>query len=76
MARLLQRIGETEVSGTREELFQVWARREARTKALGGPLLQIPAADLSVVDLIAPPGFAGALAMVERDPEIRYRGPI
>src|SRR5882757_5221425 len=35
IAKLLQRIGETELTGTTEELFHVWTRREARTKALG-----------------------------------------
>lgn len=73
MAKLLQRIGETDLSGSREELFRVWARREARTKAVGGPLMEIPVADLRVVDLISPEGYVAALAMVGHDPEIRYR---
>lgn len=72
IAKLLHRIGETELSGSREELFRVWARREARTKAVGGPLMEVPSADLRVVDLDAPAGFVAALAMIGRDPEIRY----
>jgi 4'-phosphopantetheinyl transferase len=73
MARLLERIGETALSGSREDLFRVWTRREARTKAIGGPLMEVPSGDLRVVDLVAPEGFVAALAMVGRDSEIRYR---
>ena len=76
IAALLARIGETQLNGSRAELFQVWARREARTKAVGGPLMEIPAGDLRVVDLKAPEGFAAALAMVGRDPLIRYCGGV
>jgi 4'-phosphopantetheinyl transferase len=74
IAKLLDRIGETQLTGTLRELFQVWARREARTKAVGGPLMEIPTEDLRVADLFAPEGFAAALAMVECDPEVRYWG--
>jgi 4'-phosphopantetheinyl transferase len=74
MAALLRRIGETELTGSREQLFQIWARREARTKALGGPLMEIPAGDIRVMDLAAPAGFAAALAMVGCDPQVRYCG--
>ena len=73
MAALLARIGETQLSASRADLFQVWARREARTKAVGGSLMEIPSGDLRVVDLFAPEGFAAALAMVGCDPVIRYR---
>ena len=73
MAKLLERIGETALTGSREALFRVWTRREARTKAVGGPLMEVPLGDLRVVDLAAPAGFVAALAMVGRDPEIRYR---
>jgi 4'-phosphopantetheinyl transferase len=76
IARLLDRIGETQVTGTSAELFQVWARREARTKAVGGPLMEIPTEDLRVVDLKAPEGFVAALAMLARDPEVTYCGGI
>jgi 4'-phosphopantetheinyl transferase len=73
IAKLLERIGETELEGSQAELFQRWARREAKTKALGAPLMEIPTADLRVVDLEAPEGFAAALAMLNGDPVVRYR---
>jgi 4'-phosphopantetheinyl transferase len=73
---LLLRIGETEVTGSQAQLFQVWARREARTKATGGPLMEIPQGDLRVIDLTAPEGFVAALATVERDPVVRYCGGV
>ena len=76
IAQLLERIGETQLSGSTQELFQVWARREARTKAIGGTLMEIPAGDLRVVDLAAPQGFAAALAMVGCDPVVRYCGGV
>jgi 4'-phosphopantetheinyl transferase len=81
MGALLARIGETQLGGgvyemPRADLFQVWARREARTKAVGGPLMEIPVGDLRVVDLVAPEGFAAALAMVGCDPLIRYCGGV
>jgi 4'-phosphopantetheinyl transferase len=76
MAQLLKRIGETELNGSIGELFQVWTRREARTKAAGGPLMEIPAGDFRVVDLVAPKGFAAALAMEGYDPEVRYCGGV
>jgi 4'-phosphopantetheinyl transferase len=76
IARLLERIGETQLTGTQAELFQVWARREARTKAVGGPLMEIPVADLRTIDLKAPDGFAAALAMPDREPEVTYCGGV
>jgi 4'-phosphopantetheinyl transferase len=76
IAKLLHRIGETELTGPAAELFQVWARREARTKALGGPLMELPTGDLRVADLAAPAGFRAALAMLSRDPLIGYCGGV
>ena len=76
IAALLARIGETALGGSRAEMFQVWSRREARTKAVGGPLMEIPSGDLRVVDLVAPEGFAAALAMVGCDPLTRYCGGV
>jgi 4'-phosphopantetheinyl transferase len=73
IAKLLHRIGETQLTGTTAELFHVWTRREARTKAMGGQLMDIPTADLRVIDLIAPAGFAASLALQGADPEPRYR---
>ena len=73
IARLLHRIGETQLTGTKDELFHVWTRREARTKAVGGPLMEIPTADLRVVDITAPPGFAASVALEGTDAEPRYQ---
>jgi 4'-phosphopantetheinyl transferase len=73
MAKLLERIGETELTGTKAELFHIWTRREARTKAVGGPLMEIPAADLRITDLKAPEGFAASLALQAEDPAPIYR---
>jgi 4'-phosphopantetheinyl transferase len=68
IAKLLHRLNETELVGTKAELFQVWTRREARTKAVGGPLMEIPIADLRVIDLKAPEGFAASVALEAFDP--------
>jgi 4'-phosphopantetheinyl transferase len=73
IAKLLDRIGETELTGTARELFHVWTRREARTKAAGGPLMEIPSADLRVIDIVAPEGFAASLALIGADPKPIYR---
>lgn len=74
MGDLLARIGETETTGTQAELFQRWTRREAKTKALGATLMEIPAADLRVADLQAPAGFAAALAVLGMNPAVNYCG--
>jgi 4'-phosphopantetheinyl transferase len=73
IANLLRRIGETRLTGSTEELFRVWTRREARTKAVGGPLMEIPDADLRVADLVAPECFAASLALLGVDPAPCYR---
>ena len=73
MAKLLRRIGEPDDPAPVQELFQRWTRREAKTKALGTPLMEKPGADLRVVDLIPPEGFAASLALPGRDPEVVYR---
>ncbi len=72
IAKLLLRIGES-AAGTTAELFQTWARREAKTKAVGGPLMEIPLGDLRVIDLKAPAGHAAALALAGKDPRVLYR---
>ena len=72
IAKLLHRIGETELTGTKRELFHVWTRREARTKVLGGPLLEIPTADLRVLDITAPEGFAASVALEGLEPLPRH----
>jgi 4'-phosphopantetheinyl transferase len=68
IAKLLHRLGETQLTGSQNELFHVWTRREARTKATGGPLMEIPIADLRVIDLAAPEGFAASVALERFDP--------
>lgn len=73
IAKLLRRIGETELAGSTGDLYHVWTRREARTKATGGQLMEIPAADLRVADLRAPKGFAASVALLGADPEPHYR---
>ena len=74
MGKLLERIGEPSSGGSPKDLFQLWSRREAKTKALGGALMDIPSGDVRVVDLAAPAGFVAALALVGRDPLVRYCG--
>jgi len=70
---LLRRLGETGLPEDRNALYQVWTRREARTKALCAPLMKEPVGDLRLVDLRAPAGFAASLALVGADPGVRYR---
>jgi len=72
IAKLLGRLGEPNQNGSLEELFHRWTRREAKSKALGIPLMQAPQGDLRVVDLTAPHGFAASLALAACDPDIRY----
>jgi 4'-phosphopantetheinyl transferase len=76
IARLLRRIGEMPPDAPPQELFRLWARREARTKAAGTPLMQAPSDDIAVCDLEAPPGYTAALAMVGVSPEPCYRGDV
>ena len=76
LADLLRRIGETNLPETREELYQVWTGREARTKALGAPLMRVPTGDLRLVKVEAPEGYAAAMAMVGREPDVHYRGSV
>ena len=71
MAALLRRLGETELPDSPADLFRMWNRREARTKALGGPLLELPRADFRLCDLEAPNGYSAALALVGCDPVVR-----
>jgi len=71
---LLRRIGETQIHGPKEHLFQIWTRREARTKALGCPLMEIPPADVIATDIVAPAGFAASVALINRAPQVSYCG--
>jgi len=73
IAKLLRRLGEAEPTGTTEELFHLWTRREARTKALGGQLMLAPEGDLRVADVTAPAGFAASVALLGATPEPRHR---
>ncbi len=76
LADLLRRIGETNLPESREDLYQVWTGREARTKALGAPLMRVPHGDFRLVTLQAPEGYAASLVLVGFDPGISYRGAI
>ena len=73
IAKLLRRVGETELQGSTTELFHRWTRREARTKAVGGQLMLMPEGDLQVTDLTAPEGFAASVALLGARPEPHYR---
>jgi 4'-phosphopantetheinyl transferase len=72
IAKLLGRIGEPGLAGSTRELFHAWTRREARTKALGAPLMEIPGGDVRALDLEAPAGFAASVALVGWDPVVRH----
>lgn len=74
IGKLLGRIGETETAGSTEQLFQRWTRREARTKALGWSLMELPPPNVIAIDLEAPPGFAASAALVDHLPSVHYCG--
>jgi len=74
IGNLLARIGEPETEGEHRELFHTWTRREARTKALGAQLMQVPPPEVCAVDIKAPEGFAASVALVWRTPVPRYCG--
>jgi len=74
IGKLLRRIGETQTRGPKEHLFQIWTRREARTKALGSPLMEIPPPHVVAADIVAPAGFAASVALISRAPHVSYRG--
>jgi 4'-phosphopantetheinyl transferase len=74
IGKLLRRIGETQTQGPKEHLFHVWTRREARTKALGSPLMEIPRLDVVATDIVAPAGFAASVALINRAPQVSYCG--
>jgi 4'-phosphopantetheinyl transferase len=73
MAALLRRLGETDLPQGEPELYQVWTRREARTKAEGGPLFTKPADDTRAIDVAAPTGYTASVALVGHEPVVRYR---
>jgi 4'-phosphopantetheinyl transferase len=74
MVPLLRRLGETDLAGTTQELYRVWTRREAKSKAAGGLLFDKPGENIFVADVSGPEGYAAAVALVGCEPEIRYCG--
>ncbi len=73
VAALLERLGETDLPKTTPELYQVWTRREAKTKATGGALFDKPVDGVCVMDIKAPDGYAAAVALVGHKPMAEYR---
>jgi 4'-phosphopantetheinyl transferase len=76
IAPLLHRLGETDLPGETQQLYQVWTRREAKSKAAGGALFDKPADNICAVDVTAPTGYAASVALVGYEPEVRYSGPL
>jgi 4'-phosphopantetheinyl transferase len=78
MVPLLRRLGEDNLpDGTQQldqvqQLYQVWTRREAKSKADGGALFNKPPANICVVDVTAPAGYAASVALVGYEPNVRY----
>jgi 4'-phosphopantetheinyl transferase len=72
MAKLLERLHETDLPAERPALFQRWTEREARTKAIGSPLMERPPDHIHAVPLHAPEGFAAAVALMGALPVPRY----
>ena len=72
MAPLLHRLGETDLPDETQQLYQVWTRREAKSKAAGGALFDKPSDNICAVDLTAPPGYAASVALVGYEPDVRY----
>ncbi len=74
MVPLLRRLGETDLPDTTQALYQMWTRREAKSKAAGGALFDKPARNIFSVDLNAPAGYAASIALVGYEPDVRYCG--
>jgi 4'-phosphopantetheinyl transferase len=74
MVPLLQRLGETDLPNETQQLYQVWTRREARSKAAGGALFDKPPENIYAVDLKAPAGYAASVALVGSEPDVHYWG--
>ena len=74
IAKLLERLGESDLPESRTALFQRWARREAASKTTGGALFSSVDARVRVVDLKAPDGYVAALGMLHFEPEPVYCG--
>ncbi len=71
IAKLLTRLGETNLPDSIPELYSRWTRREAITKAIGGQLFATPADDIHAVDVPAPAGYSAAVALVGFTPMVR-----
>jgi len=73
MAKLLERLGETDLPDSRPDLYHRWTQREAKTKATGAALFDRPAGDIHAIDIGAPEGYAASIALVGHEPVVRYR---
>ncbi len=73
IAALLKRLGETDLPDGCTSLYSVWTRREAKSKAVGGRLFDRLTADFGVCDLDAPDGYSASLALVGREPNVRFK---
>jgi 4'-phosphopantetheinyl transferase len=73
MVPLLQRLGETDLPQSTQALYQVWTRREAKSKAAGGALFDKPSGRMCVIDIAAPEGYAASVALAGYQPDVRYR---
>ena len=74
MVPLLQRLGEENLPAATQQLYQVWTRREARSKAVGGALFDKPRDNACAIDVTAPDGYAASVALVGYEPDVRYFG--
>jgi len=72
MAPLLRRLGESDLPENRDELYQRWTLREAKSKAAGGALFDTPLAKIHAVPLSAPSNYSAAVALVGFTPDVNY----
>jgi 4'-phosphopantetheinyl transferase len=73
MAALLRRLGETDLPSSMTDLYRIWTRREAKTKAAGGALFDKPSGDVCAIDITAPAGYTASVALPGREPIVSYR---
>jgi phosphopantetheinyl transferase len=73
MGALLRRLGEIDIPENRAAQLQEWTRREAKSKAVGGALFDIPSEDVRVALLEAPSGYAASVALTGFEPAPVYR---
>lgn len=74
IAKLLRRLGETDLPDSRPALFKRWTRREAASKTTGGALFHPIDVRVRVTDLQAPEGYVAAVGMLGFEPEPVYCG--